>query len=70
MKVSNYVKIISANSLYSITGETDGYIKEKNGSKYLTLVYTDKIKEKLINYTELWGKIKTINGEAGEYGKD
>ena len=49
---------------------TDGYIKEKNGNKYLTLVYTDKIKEKLINYTELWDKIKTINGEAGEYGKD
>ena len=57
-----------------IIGETDGYIEEKNRSKYLTLVSTDKNKEVLVKYTELWEKtenlIKTINSEEGEYGKD
>ena len=57
-----------------IIGETDGYIEEKNGNKYLTLVSTDKNKEVLVKYTELWEKtenlIKTVNSEEGEYGKD
>ena len=48
--------------------------KKKIGKKYLTLVSTDKNKEVLIKYTELYDKIKTliktINGEVGEYGKD
>ena len=35
LKDSYYVKINSANPLYLITSEADGYIKEKNGSKYL-----------------------------------
>ena len=57
-----------------IIGETDGYIEEKNGNKYLTLVSTDKNKEVLVKYTEFWEKtenlIKTVNSEEGEYGKD
>ena len=35
VKDSYYVKINSANPLYLIISETGGYIKEKNGSKYL-----------------------------------
>ena len=43
-----------------------GYIEEKNGNKYLTFVSTDKNKEVLKKYTQLWDgikyQIKTING--------
>ena len=35
---SDYVKINSVNPLYLIISEADGYIKEKNGSKYLILI--------------------------------
>ena len=49
-------------------------LKKKNGNKYLTFASTDKNKEVLNKYTELWDGIKylikTINGgEAGEYEK-
>ena len=52
MKDSDYVKINSVNFLYLIIDETDGYIEESNGNKYLTLVSTDKSKEVLTKYTE------------------
>ena len=42
IKYSDYVKINSVNPLYLIIGETDGYIEESNGNKYLTLVSTEK----------------------------
>ena len=58
MKDFDYVKINSVNPLYLIIGGVDGCIEEKNGNKYLTLVSTDKNKEVLIKYTELWDKIK------------
>ena len=35
-------------------------LKKKNGNKYLTLVSTDKNKQVLIKYTELWDKIKNL----------
>ena len=45
-----------------------------HGKKYLTLVFTDKNKEVLTKYTELWDRIKNsiekINNKSGEYGKD
>ena len=43
-----------------IIDKVDGYIEEKNGNKCLTLVSTDKNKEVLIKYTELWDKIKNL----------
>ena len=52
MKDSDYVKINNVNFLYLIIDETDGYIEESNGNKYLTLVSTDKNKEVLTKYTE------------------
>ena len=74
VKDSDYVKINSVNPLYLIMNEVDGYFKETNGSKYLTLVSTDKNKEVLTKYTELWDEIKNsiekINNKSGEYGKD
>ena len=54
MKDSEYVKIKSVNPLYLIINEVDGYIKEENGNKYLTLVFTDKNQEVLAKCTELW----------------
>ena len=58
MKNSDYVEINSVNPLYLIINEVDGCIKEINGSKYLTLVSTDKNKKVLTKYTELWDEIK------------
>ena len=51
MKDSEYVKIDSVNPLYLIINEVDGYFKEINGNKFLTLVSTDKNKEVLTKYT-------------------
>ena len=74
VKDSDYVKINSVNPLYLIINEVDGYFEEINGNKYLTLVSTDKNKEVLTKYTELWDGIKNsiekTNNKSGEYGKD
>ena len=73
-KIDDYENIYSVNPLYLIINEVDGYFKEINGNKYLTLVSTDKNKEVLTKYTELWDGIKNsiekINNKSGEYGKD
>ena len=63
-----------------IISEVDGYIKEKNGNKYLIFNCADKNKEVFKKYTELWhgikNEIQTINGSkqsersSTEYGKD
>ena len=50
-------------------------IEESRGDKYLILASTDKNKEVLKKYTELWDEIKnqieTINGgKPIEYGRD
>ena len=74
-KIDDYENIYSINPLYLIIGIVDGFIEEKNGSKYLVFDSTDESKEVLTKHTELWDGIKneieTINsGKAGEYGKD
>ena len=74
MKNFGYVKINSINSLYLITDKVDGYNEESNVNKYLILASTNKNKEMLTKYTEVWDGIKylikTINGgDAGEYEK-
>ena len=62
MKDSDHVKINSVNPLYLIIGEVDGYFEGKNGSKYLILDSTDKNKEVLKMYAELWYRIKNSIG--------
>ena len=52
MKNPEYIKINRVNPLYLIINKVDGNIKEKNGNKYLTLVFTDKNKEVLTKYTK------------------
>ena len=60
--------------MYLIIDKVDGYIKEKNGNKYLTLVSTDKNKEVLTKYTERWDGIKNlikkVNDKPAEYTKN
>ena len=58
MKDTDYVNIHSVNSLYFIIDKADGYVENKNGNKYLTLVSNDKNKKVLTKYTELWKRIK------------
>ena len=69
IKDSDYVKINIVIPLYLIIDKVDECFEEKNGNKYLTLVSTDKNKEVLTKYTELWNKIKNLI-KLGEYGKD
>ena len=47
VKDLRYMKINSVNFSYLIIQEINGYIKENNGNKYLTLVPTDKRKDTL-----------------------
>ena len=72
VKDSYYVKINSVNPLYLIISEADGYIKEKNGSKYLVFDSANENIEVLKKYNELWDGIKneieTINaGKTSKY---
>ena len=74
MKSLDHVNIDSANSIYLVLNNVDGYIEESNGNKYLIFASTDKNKEILKNNTELWNEIdnqiETINGgEPIEYKK-
>ena len=57
MKDSDHVKIKSSNPLYFIINEADGHFEEKNGNKYLILDSTNKSKEVLKKYTQLWDGI-------------
>ena len=61
--------------MHLIIGKVDGFIEEKNGSKYFVFDSTDENKVVLKKYTELWNwiknDIKTINGvNEGKYSKD
>ena len=46
IKHSKYIKIYSVNPLHLIFGKVNGYFKEINGNKYLTLVPTNESKKK------------------------
>ena len=68
-------KINSANLLYLPFHRIDGFIEEKEGSKYLGIASTDKNSEVLKKYADVWSGIKDqiekINdGKSGEYDKD
>ena len=67
--------IDSVNPLYFLISELDGFIEEKEGSKYLNITLTDSNNDVLIKYAEVWRRIKDQikkinNGSVGEYGKD
>ena len=60
MKIRKDLKIYSVNPLYLICGKVNKFFEEINGNKYLTLVPTNKSKEKLKIYGELWSKITDL----------
>ena len=63
------------NPLYLLIRELDGFIDEKNGSKYLNINLTDSNNDALIKYAEVWSgikdQIKKINNDSvNEYDKN
>ena len=60
IKDSKYVKINRAYLLYFIFSKVNGYVGEIDKNKYLTLVPTNKSKEKIKDFEELWSKIKDL----------
>ena len=58
VKDSYHKQINRVNHLYLIITEVDGYIKEKNGSKYLVFDLVNENNEVLLKYKELWDGIK------------
>ena len=73
-KISNCVNINSVNPLYLGITHTNGYIEEKDMNKYLVFDSTDKNKELLKNYNDVFNgirdKIKEINNNEFDYEKD
>ena len=68
-------KINTVHRLYLLVHTIDGFIEEKEGSKYLNIVFTDSNREVLKKYAEIWSgikyQIKKLNNEKlGEYGKE
>ena len=66
--------IYSANPLYLLVNHANGYIKEKGVNKYLIFDSTDKRKELLKKYNDVWNgirdKIKEISSNECDYEKD
>ena len=54
IKNLSYVKIDSVNPLYLIIDKGDGNIEESNGNKYLTLAFTDKNKDILTLFFQMF----------------
>ena len=51
-------KINSVNPLYLLVDEIDGFIKEKEGCKYLNILLTDSNSQVLKKYAKIWSGIK------------
>ena len=58
------------NPLYLIIGKVNGYSKQINRNKYLTLVSTNKSKEMVKKYKDLWSKIKDFIREITKNSDD
>ena len=71
--ISYYQNIHSVSPLYLIISKAYGYIEESNGDKYLVFASTDKNKEVLTKYIDLWDGIKNlikkVNDKPGKYDK-
>ena len=69
IKDSKHVKINRVNPLYIIINKVNGYFEEIKKVKYLTLVPTNKSKEK--KYTKLWCNIidltRTVTKKSYDY---
>ena len=75
-KIDDYENIYSVNPLYFTVNHASGYVKEKNGNKYLIFDYSVNENKRFLNkYADGWDEIKNeiiaINGgEENNYGKD
>ena len=75
-KIDDCENIYSVNPLYLLVNHASGYIKEKNGNKYL--IFDDSANENkglLKKYADVWigikNEIKAVNGgKESDYGKD
>ena len=56
--IEYFQNLDSSYSLYLVFNNVDAYIEENNENEYLVFALTDKNKEALENYTELWDEIK------------
>ena len=63
MTIKKDVKSFSVNPLYLI-------FRNVNGNKYLTLVLTNKSKEKIKKYEKLWSKIRDLIKSATKKSDD
>ena len=57
--IDDYENIYSVNPMYLMIGEVIVYIEENHGNKYLVFDSSDKNKEVLKKYKELWDGIKS-----------
>ena len=67
--------INSVDPLYLLISELNGFIEEKEGSKYLSISLRFNNNDVLVKFAEVWrgikDQIKNINnGSVGEYAKD
>ena len=78
-RISDYENINNVYSVYLIIDKAEGYIEcnsieETNRNRYLTFASTEKNKEVLKKYRELWNGIKYLiecnSIKADEYEKD
>ena len=73
LKYLSHAKIDSANLLYVIIDQMNGYIEENNGNKCLTLLFSDKSKNILKKYEKLFNKIRylfrSITSKSDNYKK-
>ena len=73
-KIDDYENIYSVNPLYLIIAHASGYIEEKGVNKYLVFDSTDKNKELLKKYNDVWNgiknKIKEVSDSECDYEKD
>ena len=72
--INDYQSIYSVNPLYLLVNHANGYIKEKNGNKYLIFDSAEENKELLKKYSDFWSGIKNnieaINSGECDYEKD
>ena len=73
-EISDCMNINSVNPLYLGIIHANGYIEDKDMNKYLIFDSTDKNKELLKNYINVFNgirdKIKEINNNECDYKKD
>ena len=67
--------IDSVNPLYLLISELDGFIEEKNDSKYLNIFLRFNNNDVFVKFAEVWKGIKdqtkkVNNGSVGEYSED